>query len=823
MMLKRKATQAKPKQGFRRRLRMTGALLVSAIVATTLAAGCLNRPVAKQDPHTSNLFVAQLLQTAVDKIDLLFMIDNSISMADKQLILAEAVPNLMLRLVTPICVDDDGEPNGTNAGADGKCARGTPEFTPIKDIHIGVVSSSLGAHGGSGVCTKATDNDFGQLVAKLRPDPTYPVDKVYTPADNVGGGFLAWDPDTARPRNNPPGITNVDELNKNFTNMVKAVGQGGCGFEASLEAWYRFLIDPEPVLDVPAVTDPSLNNQPVYTDEIAQNPVLQQRKSFLRPDSLLAVIMLSDENDCSIIDEGQGWLVGTTSLGGGTFHMPRATSQCAANPNDPCCTSCLAAVPGCPDPTSDPSCMMGSYQPGEDNTNLRCYDQKRRFGFDLLYPTQRYVDGLWELTVPSRIPNNPKAVDQSNRVPNPIYAGTPQRDRSLVFLAGIVGVPWQDVADKATIPDGAALKYLTYQEMVNEGRWDMILGANDGKNPPAPPGDKLMFETPDDRSLLWPNQDHPVIGAAGRLQPSSATGQPNPINGHESKINGLEQKRDDNGDLQYACIFPLPTPVDCSGMDATACDCKATDAQFNRPLCNGTTQTHAKAYPGVRELQVLKDYGAKGTQNSIVASICPKTLKKGDPSYGYGPAVSAIVDRLKEALRGKCLPRKLDADPENTPTAGQVPCAVVEAQVLPKEQCICDNNPQRLGRTVAEDELKTAVYSQLQNAGFCNIGSGPRCEDYCLCKIQQFSGEELARCQSEPTAPADIYGYCYVDPEGSTGMAKMQKETIVASCPASQKRLLRFTGENVPAKGSVAMIACLGSTSSDAMTTAANP
>src|SRR5512144_1995052 len=43
-----------------------------------------------------------------DKIDLLFMIDNSISMSDKQAILRAAVPDLVNRLVNPICVDAQG-------------------------------------------------------------------------------------------------------------------------------------------------------------------------------------------------------------------------------------------------------------------------------------------------------------------------------------------------------------------------------------------------------------------------------------------------------------------------------------------------------------------------------------------------------------------------------------------------------------------------------------------------------------------------------------------------------------------------------------------
>jgi hypothetical protein len=596
----------------------------------------------------------------------------------------------------------------------------------------------------------------------------------------------------------------------NFKNMVLAVGQNGCGYEGTLEAWYRFLIDPQPPVAVPKVPVITGEVTPTLNDDPAMNPVLMQRAQFLRPDSLVAIIMLSDENDCSIRDDGQGFLVSTQSNGGQQFRMPRATSQCDMNANDPCCTSCLAgAAPNCPDPKADSACMAGTYWGmQDDNLNLRCYDQKRRFGIDFLYPVSRYVNGLWDTQIPNRA---------GQMVQNPLYAGAPARDKSLVFLAGIIGVPWQDVATADSLPMGAPLKYLSYQDMVKEGRWDMILGSpGTATTAPTAPGDKLMFETPKDRTTLFGTAAHPLVqGNAGALAPASANGQPNVINGHEVNIA-------DNSDLQYSCIFPLPTAKECATAgNAAACDCKMSDAAFNRPLCNGTRQTHAKAYPGIRELRVLQEYGSRGTQNSIVASICPKTLSNpSDASYGYNPAVAAIIDRLKEALRGKCLPRKLLADTEETradgslnPDFGKVPCAVVEASVPPDtEQCVCDT-AQKPGRRDPSADLKAAVYDQLNDSDYCDTSTTVPCTKFCLCEIQQFTGAELDRCQTSGSTPTDIYGYCYVDPATTTNQARQdQMEAVVASCPPSQKRLLRFTGDGVPAKGALAMIACLGST-----------
>ena len=73
----------------------------------------------------------------------------------------------------------------------------------------------------------------------------------------------------------------------------------------------------------------------------------------------------------------------------------------------------------------------------------------------------------------------------------------------------------------------------------------------------------------------------------------------------------------------------------------------ANSVPYATPSCN-TTQTHAKAYPGIRELRVLKAFGDL-TGNAVTTSICPKTLVNSD-SYGYGPAVAALVNTLKPVL-----------------------------------------------------------------------------------------------------------------------------------------------------------------------------
>jgi hypothetical protein len=82
-----------------RRRRVASALpLAFSLAAVT--GGCISRPVTSQQPETKTNFTSRQKQTAVDKIDLLFAIDNSASMGDKQQLLSEAVPDLLARLLT---------------------------------------------------------------------------------------------------------------------------------------------------------------------------------------------------------------------------------------------------------------------------------------------------------------------------------------------------------------------------------------------------------------------------------------------------------------------------------------------------------------------------------------------------------------------------------------------------------------------------------------------------------------------------------------------------------------------------------------------------
>ncbi|MBK7583024.1 MAG: hypothetical protein IPI67_22860 [Myxococcales bacterium] len=791
----------------------TGSLLKRCVRAGLVGLGlisvaCLDRPVSPASPNTTNVFVQDIRQSTVDKIDLLFMIDNSISMADKQAILSEAVPQLLNRLITPA-----KDP-----------ATGKEEFKPVVDIHIGVVSSSLGGHGGdqcseTGPASNPTQYDNAHLIGTIRPSGSL---QSY---NNLG--FLWWDP-TGTKGNAGPGEGNAGNLEANFKAHVKATGENGCGYEAQLESWYRFLVDPAPPSKV------------VTVDNIAQiqgvdDVVLQQRRDFLRPDSLVAIIMLSDENDCSIIDGGFNWIASQTSNPNNTaFHLPRGTSACATDPDSACCRSCNAAEgsppSGCGDLGSDPECQKGPWDDQGDHPNLRCWEQKKRFGLEFLYPSRRYVEALSQSRIcPTWDANGPVGCqfDDPNqggyRACNPLYVKdlndpasceTGTRDPALVYIAGIVGVPWHDIATDDTLNDPAKLKYLTATEIAEKGRWDWLLpqcketvDQNKGKNPgnklprPIAACDKWDLKDPPDDALMI-ESSLPRTGTALALNiplVDPAGGElANAINGHEWNTA--------DGDLQYACIFKLGAPKNCGASSGGGCDCDdvGTGYTANNPLCQGggtysKSQQYAKAFPGTRELQVLKDYGA----NSIVASICPKVTSGSptDSSFGYNPAVEAIIERLKEVLSGQCVNRPIAFPPgaDGKPDPSAIPqCAVVEVQPSGGAACPpCDGG---LNRTDVDAALVKPVINRLKQTGQCT-GNACTPASYCMCTINFV--QDKNDCEQNENTQAGTIGWCYIDPAQGIG-----NPALVAGC--SPPRQLRFVGSNTPTSGSTVFIACLG-------------
>lgn len=536
-----------------------------------------------------------------DKVDLLLVVDNSRSMADKQEILARATADLVQSITNPPCIDANGQVGQTPANPLDPCPPGQARrHVPVKDMHVGVISTSIGGHG-SDACPNVdtnskecspnpntTNNDKAHLLSRTgvcggQDVPTY-----------QNGGYLAWDLNGSFM---PPGSNDAAAFAKNIADMVLGVGQIGCGYESQHESWYRFLVDPEPYESITAV-----NNVAVPSG--VDNVLLAQRAEFLRPDSMLVILQLSDENDCSINETGQFFLAAQLrNPGGGTpFRMPRARTECATNPNDPCCMSCGQDPGNCPvDPTCKDGGNIAVLSELEDNINLRCFDQKRRFGIDFLYPVDRYVDGLTQTMIADRA---------GNMVPNPIFSdlnpsdgNSKLRDPGLVFMGTITGVPWQLIArDSADLKQG----FKSSAEMTSDGTWNSLAThAN-------------MKESIDPRA------------------------------GSDANYNGGDRPIVDRDDLQYACIFDLAVSRDCTNMDLSSCDCTAPNS--SNPLCDPNTTTlqiGAKAYPGLREIELVKSLGDQG----VLTSICPAQITDAaQADYAYRPVVRALVERMATRL-----------------------------------------------------------------------------------------------------------------------------------------------------------------------------
>jgi len=582
-----------------------------------------------------------------DKVDLLFAVDDSAAMADKQRVLARSVPALVERFVHPRCRNADGSPNGLTASSTGACTSGTPEFKPIADIHIGIVTSSMGNFGTPAACDAAGTNLRGHLVNDGR----------IAPIAHEPSGFLAYAGNAASAgagAQNP--YTDADKFAANFSTFINNLQERGCGYESQLESVHHFLVQPDPWSSI-------VRNGDAARYDGVDLELLAQRKAFLRPDSIVVVVMLTDEDDSSVDPlalQGRGWLYMASTSNGLTFPTygksgsndqvtrndprygvgttaPSGTSACKTDPNSVSCVPCWASK----DRDSDPSCKQTLSQE-EDPAELRMYAMKRRFGWDPQYPLRRYIDGLSAVRAPDRHNEHDatgKYVGYATCV-NPLFAKelpdpTDDRDTlcnlepgprnpSGVFFAVLGGVPEDLLRTDASLakPRKASL---------SSDDWQKILGAN----PATGDGtgiDPRMIPAATPRGVTQPGYDW------------------------DSK----------KGDLMYACTFELPKSeqrVGTAGLANPTTSVESTvfacSKYWDSPLCDRPltrndatdttlrTQVRAAAYPTLRPLRVAKGLG----NQAIVGSICPTNLADPESAdYAYRPTIDAIVDRVSGTL-----------------------------------------------------------------------------------------------------------------------------------------------------------------------------
>jgi hypothetical protein len=195
------------------------------------ALGCPDRSIAPVVPVESGAYIKDIPVSS--DIDLLFVIDNSASTRDKQTIFASNFANF----VTALQNFPGGFPN----------------------VHIGVVASTVdvGVDSFGPACHPVTSQN-GVLQARSL-DPTV------TCTPGTAERFLVdvARADGTRTRNYTGALSDA-------LSCISQVGEGGCGFEAPLEAMKRAL-------------DGSHG----------------ENAGFVRPGAFLAVVILTDEDDCS--------------------------------------------------------------------------------------------------------------------------------------------------------------------------------------------------------------------------------------------------------------------------------------------------------------------------------------------------------------------------------------------------------------------------------------------------------------------------------------------------------------------------------------------
>lgn len=512
------------------------------------------------------------LRGPATEVDILLVVDNSPSMADKQAVLAQTIPDLVTAL-------------------------------PDADVHIGVISSSLGALTAAvcdlGPAGEPTQNESAHLLTRTASGSA--------PSTLEGKEFLGWPASTSTAEKAPIGGSLAD--------MVLGVGEMGCGYEMPLEAMVRFLVDPNPYDSLHQADDGRLQRD--GTDQV----VLHARADFLRPDSVVVVLLLSDENDCSVDVGGQGY----AALNPQPFF--RSTSVCAYDPNHPCCTSCALATPsGCdPDPTcgAQGTSSAATYTFLEDHPGITCFDQKRRYGTSLLYPVARYANALTKTEIdPTRADY---AAVGAGAAPNPLLA---ERTQRRVIFAGIVGVPWQAVArgcpEGESCPGAApdlAFGLKRAADHAGAKTLDALGGDPDGN---VPPTELFMKESVDVR-----------IGTS-ELTGASLPG--------DNPINGYDRDNDERDGLQYACTYPLSEPKPGS----TVCD-GCADASCETPVCAGSTQIAAGATPGLRHVALVRAMGEEGVLGSICPSCAPKKSKcPARPARWSRSPAEAILKRVPQ-------------------------------------------------------------------------------------------------------------------------------------------------------------------------------
>jgi hypothetical protein len=232
-------------------------------------------------------------------LDVLFVIDNSGSMASEQQKLAREIPRMVAVLTSGdrYATRESEVPPGLSDKA--------RLFTPVSSLHVGIVSTNFGGlddvppNAVQAIVACAGTGDSGKLQnsLKIAQDGVFAQSRSEFAGYDLGQVVLAPDATCALPaqplyQTFEPGVAPA-AASLAFSCAAR-LGVRGCPFEQPLESMWAALAPSHGQGELYQFLNGTRGNGDAFN------------QGFLRRGAALAVVVLTDEDDCSLSDEGKG-------------------------------------------------------------------------------------------------------------------------------------------------------------------------------------------------------------------------------------------------------------------------------------------------------------------------------------------------------------------------------------------------------------------------------------------------------------------------------------------------------------------------------------
>lgn len=309
--------------------RVSRSILLTFSVASLV--GCGDRDLRPLTPCTTSGASGNVPIQSLKNVDLVFLVDNSNSMASEQQKLRNEFPSMIRALMTGDVTGPGGVPDNV------------PDGPAVESLRVAVITSDMGVLGvgattadGNPIqnCGAGNTLTAAQRFAKahygddgifrteqhslVQDAPSVPVG-VDCDSDGDGTGdnddvddtvavarlpaYLTFDNAGGDPLDTPAEMAELTEFNRRVSCLTN-VGVSGCVFEQQLESLLKAIT---PASEVPeggafhtAAGEETLHGSG-HGDDAATNDADMDGDGigWFRDDSLLALVMVSDEDDCS--------------------------------------------------------------------------------------------------------------------------------------------------------------------------------------------------------------------------------------------------------------------------------------------------------------------------------------------------------------------------------------------------------------------------------------------------------------------------------------------------------------------------------------------